>query len=196
MKTKPQLLSTIFIILVYVSFAQTSNNEFKSIDFIQNTMSEATIADYNERTTKFKLTGTLYLADGTTPAANHKITLNQADEDGNFKFYKENGVKILRHAATLTTDANGKYTFYTFVPGGDRLYNQIQELYLKVELPDQTEYALPSLFFDSDPMLSKRCRKKMLKRGEEKRILILKDTNNLLEVTHDFIVSSNLKPIQ
>ncbi|GGI57476.1 hypothetical protein [Winogradskyella haliclonae] len=189
---------TIFslVFAITLSTAQTSNSSFIAIDIVEGlTNNTDTIPDYSIKSKQFKISGTIYLEDGATPAKNHVLTINQADEDGNFVVEKINGQKKVKHSATVKTNADGKYTFYTFVPGGDRLYNQLQEIHIKVQVPDGTEYALPTLFFDEDPMLSKRCRKKMAKRGETDRILKLQKVDNKLVAKRDMIISGSLKRI-
>ena len=181
----------IYLLLFSVTlfgYSQTStqdysvfNNKLTNID---------SVPEYASKKTPFKLSGKLYLEDGITPAANHIITLNQADENGDYVFSKVNKEKLLKHRAQVKTDAEGNYTFYTFVPGGDRLYNQLQELYLKVETPEGKEYALPTLFFDADPFLSKHCRKKMAKRNEADRILKLETNNNKQYATKAIVITT------
>ncbi|RZN83521.1 MAG: hypothetical protein EVB11_04930 [Winogradskyella sp.] len=191
---------TFFLLLftITLSTAQTSNSSSIIIDVIEASNNNTdTIPDYSIKSKPFLISGIVYLKDGVTPAKDYVLTINQADEDGNFVVEKINGQKKVKHSATIKTNADGKYSFYTFVPGGDRLYNQLQEIHMKIKVPDGKEYALPTLFFDEDPMLSKRCRKKMAKRGETDRILKLQKVDgNLVTVTsRDIIVSENLKRI-
>ncbi|WP_299116823.1 hypothetical protein [uncultured Winogradskyella sp.] len=195
---KMQMKLTVFLLIITITFstAQTSNSSFIAIDVFEASDNNTdTIPDYLIKSKPFKISGTLYLEDGVTPAKNYILTINQADEDGNFVVEKINDQKKVKHSATVKTNADGKYTFYTFVPGGDRLYNQLQEIHMKVQVPDGTEYALPTLFFDEDPMLSKRCRKKMTKRGETDRILKLQKVDDKLVAKRDMIISSGLKRI-
>ena len=186
MKTIKSFL--LVLTVTFVGYSQTSSKDFIAFDNVLTSVDS--VPDYASKKTPFRLSGKLYLEDGITPAANHIITLNQADENGDYVFSKVNKEKLLKHRAQVKTDAEGNYTFYTFVPGGDRLYNQLQELYLKVETPEGKEYALPTLFFDADPFLSKHCRKKMAKRNEADRILKLETNNNKQYATKAIVITT------
>ena len=187
-------LSIFFLLIIYnLSFSQSSSNQSEISKLFANSISSIdSVPDYKAKKKPFKLTGTLYLEDGVTPAANHIITINQADENGDYVFTKDGKNKILRHRAVVKTDVNGSYTFYTFVPGGDRLYNQLQEIYMKVETPEGNTYALPTLFFDDDPFLSKRCKNRLTKKGQGDRILQFQSKDNMAIATKEVILETTM----
>ncbi|MFD1061827.1 hypothetical protein ACFQ1Q_01115 [Winogradskyella litorisediminis] len=176
----------LYVIILFFSisnFIQAQSKEISSVGIVPN---------YDEKETPFKIYGTIYMSDGITPAKNYTVTINQANENGDF-LVDENDNLI--SAASLKTDQNGNYTFYTYVPGNDRRYNRLQEIFMKVETPNGGAYAMPTLLFDIDPMLTKRCRKQIAKRSDASRILKLTNTNDENIVKKDFILTLDLERI-
>lgn len=143
-------------------------------DQLSNT---ATIPDYESKAEKLKISGTIYLSDGKTPASDIILYIEQADENGDFDLRTENDKRYVHHRGWIKTDANGKYSFNTFIPGNDRRYNQLQQLFPIIKEPTKAEYQMASFLFDEDPLLTKMCRKKIMKKGDPSRILkpVLKD---------------------
>lgn len=149
------------------------------------------IPDFETKKQKLKITGTIYKSDGVTPAEGVILYIEQADEDGDFDLRQNNDKRYAHHRGWIKTDANGQYTIYTFIPGNDRRYNQLSQLFPAIKEPSKPNYNLESFLFDSDPMLTKLCRKKIAKKGDSTRILkpILKD--GLLVVEKNIVLSSN-----
>ena len=153
--------------------------------------SATTIPDFETKEDKLKITGTIYESDGVTPAKDVILYIEQADEHGDFDVRKTNNSKYVHHRAWVKTDENGNYTFYTFVPGNDRRYNQMQQLFPVIKEPNKQAYEVASFLFDDDPLLTKLCRKRMEKKGDISRILKLKKENGIY-VTHKDIVLHDL----
>ncbi|WP_439153049.1 hypothetical protein [Winogradskyella sp.] len=153
-----------------------------------------TIPDFRSKTNKLKLTGTIYLSDGVTLAKDVILFIEHADEDGNFDLRREGEERYVFHRSWVKTDADGKYTFYTFVPGNDRRYNRLQEIYPVIKAPDKQAYQLETFLFDDDPMLTRACRKKISKKGDTKRILSVKEENNILVAQRDIVLTDKEIP--
>lgn len=149
------------------------------------------IPDFESKQQPLKITGTIYKSDGVTPAEGIILYIEQADEDGDFDLREENDKRYAHHRGWIKTDANGHYTFYTFVPGNDRRYNQLSQLFPAIKEPSKPAYDLESFYFDSDPMLTKLCRKKIAKKGDPTRILKPTKKDNLLVVEKNIVLSSN-----
>src|SRR5690606_38499420 len=75
------------------------------------------IPDFETKTDKLILTGTIYQSDGVTPAKDVILYISQPDEDGDYVMKKDHGKRYVYHRAWVKTDADGKYTLYTFIPG-------------------------------------------------------------------------------
>ncbi len=184
-----------FFVLCFYSVAQpvlaqdtSENNPIydRDIALMQPT---DTIPDYRNKTQKLKLTGTVYQSDGVTPAKDVIIYIEQRDEDGDFELRNTGKDRYVFHRSWVKTDADGKYTFHTFIPGNDRRYNQLQQIFPLVKAPSQATYELNSFIFDDDPLLTKRCRKRLEKHGQTDRILTTKLVNGI-HVAHKNIVLS------
>lgn len=138
-----------------------------------------TIPDFRSKTNKLKLSGVIYQSDGVTPAKDVILYIEQPDEDGDFDLRKTGDARYVFHRSWVKTDADGRYTLYTFVPGGDRRYNQLQQIFPLIKAPSKQEYVVESFLFDEDPLLTKTCRKRMAKKGDPTRILKLKTENGI-----------------
>jgi protocatechuate 3,4-dioxygenase beta subunit len=150
-----------------------------------------TIPDYRSKKNKLKLTGTIYKADGVTPASDVILFIEQPNEDGDFELRKTDDSRYVLHRSWVKTGADGTYTIYTFVPGNDRRYNQLQQIFPLVKEPTKPVYELETFLFDEDPLLTKRCRKRIEKKSDVSRILKLKEENGLLVAQRDIVLNSD-----
>ena len=191
------LLSLFCIICFYsvinaISAQELNANNYSPIydrseDLLSNT---DTIPDYRSQTNKLKLTGTIYMSDGVTPASDVVLFIEQPNEAGDFELRKTGDSRYVFHRSWVKTDADGNYTIYTFIPGNDRRYNQLQQIFPIVKAPSKEEYELESFLFDEDPLLSKRCRKIIKKKSDETRILKLKKEDGIFVAQKDIILAS------
>ena len=124
------------------------------------------------------------------------IFIEQADENGDFDLRRSGDERYVFHRSWVKTDADGKYTFYTFVPGNDRRYNQMSQIFPIIKEKSKDEVQLASLLFDNDPLLTKRCRKLLTKKGGEKRILTTTSKDGLLIAEKDIVLSDQTEPIE
>lgn len=147
-----------------------------------------TIPGFESKKNKLKISGTIYHSDGVTPAKDVVLYIEQADENGDFDLRKENDTRYVHNRGWIKTDANGNYTFYTYVPGNDRRFNQMQQLFPIIKEPSKPEYAIGTFLFDEDPLLSKLCRKRLTKKGDLTRILKLKEVDGLFVTQKDIIL--------
>lgn len=150
------------------------------------------IADFADKENKLKISGTIYKSDGVTPAKDVILFIEQPDEYGNFDLRKENDKRYVHHRGWIKTDADGRYTFYTFVPGNDRQYNQLQEIFPMIKESSKPEYEIESFLFDEDPLLSKRCRRQISKKSDTTRILKLKSENGMFVTTRDIVLEQDV----
>ena len=131
----------------------------------------ATVPSYETMTHKLKLTGVVYENDGTTPATNVIVYIELANEAGEYELVNEAGAHHVNHRAWIKTGADGRYTFYAFVPGATEqpmtkpTRHRPQHIHVTVKEEGQPAYELASFLFESDPLLTKSCKKKLTKRG-------------------------------
>ncbi|MFD1613688.1 dioxygenase family protein [Gelatiniphilus marinus] len=197
-------LLTLLSLLIIVSFSTPVNaqetNETSS-DIPQNYKKRSPIYDYTEkqlnsvdtipdfaaRSNKLKITGTIYENDGVTPAKNVLLFIHQADEDGNFKLKRHNKKRYVKHRGWIRTDANGRYTFYTFVPGKYIYGNELAQILPIVKEPNKPEYKIESFIFDNDPLLTKSCRLK-IEQTNPGRIIKLDKKEGLFVANRDIVL--------
>ena len=145
------------------------------------------IPDFESKSNKLKITGTIYLSDGKTPAKDVILYLEQPDENGDYELKTENNKRYVHHRGWIKTNADGQYTFYTFIPGQVLRYKELKHIHPVIKAPGQREYDMDALLFDNDPFLSKSCRKRLAKRGIDTILKpIMKD--NLLVATRDIVL--------
>lgn len=189
-------LFTLFCLLCFysafnVAAAQNDNSENLSplYDRLDSQLSNTdTIPDFRSKTNKLKLTGTIYKSDGVTPAKDVILFIEQPDEDGDFDLRRSGDDRYVFHRSWVKTDSDGKYTFYTFVPGNDRRYNQLQQIFPVIKEPTKKEYEIETYLFNDDPLLTKRCRKRIVKKSNITRILEPKSLDGLLVAQRDIIL--------
>lgn len=146
-----------------------------------------TIPDFTSRTNKLKITGTIYESDGKTPAKNVLLFIHQADEDGNFELKRHNKKRYIKHRGWVRTDANGRYTFYTFIPGKYMFGNELTQILPIIKEPNKPEYKIESFVFDNDPLLTASCRKK-IENTNPSRILKLDKKEGLFVANRDIVL--------
>ena len=162
-------------------------------DYTEQQLSNTdTIPGFESKTNKLKIYGTIYKSDGVTPAKDVILYIEQADENGDFDLRMENNIRHVHNRGWIKTDSNGNYTFYTYVPGNDRRYNLMQQLFPIVKEPSKLEYEIATFLFDEDPLLSKSCRKKIAKKSDLTRILKLKKEDGLFVTKKDIILDDGV----
>lgn len=173
-------------------FAQDSSLQLPIYDHIEENLSNIdTIPDYELKANKLKISGVIYKSDGVTPAKDVILYVEQPDENGDFDLRKTNDNNYVNHRGWIKTDADGRYTFYTFVPGSDRRYNQLQQLYPIIKEPSRDAYEVETFLFDEDPLLTKTCRKRMAKKGDPTRILKLNTEEGILVAHRDIVLKAD-----
>lgn len=170
-----------------------TNSDFKlpiydrAEDQLRNT---DTIPDFRSKTNQLKLTGVIYQSDGVTPAKDVILYIEQPDENGDFELRNKGDARYVLHRSWVKTDADGRYTFYTFIPGGDRRFNQLQQVHPIVKEATKQAYVLETFLFDEDPLLTKTCRKRMAKKGDPTRILTPKAVDGMLVAERNIVLKS------
>ena len=150
-----------------------------------------TIPDYSTKTDKLKLTGTIYLSDGITPAKDVILYISQTDENGDYELRTTNNKRHLQHRGWIKTNADGKYTFYTFVPGSVRRFNEMKHIHAVIKVDGMPEQELDAFLFDDDPLLTKHCRKRLAKNNINSILKPIKN-GNLLVANRDIVLNVNL----
>lgn len=193
-------LANLFCLIIFLSFINTAFAQQKDnaqlrhpiYDLSETNMANVdTIPNYVLKQDQIKITGTIYKSDGVTPANDIILYIEQADEDGSFDLRKSDEKQYNYYRSWVKTNADGKYTLYTFIPGYDRTYNQLQEIFPVIKEPSQQEYAIGTFLFDKDPLLTRRCRRQIEKHSDLSRILKLKkQEDGSLIAQHNIVLPS------
>ena len=149
------------------------------------------IPDFQSKDNKVMITGIIYQSDGVTPAEGVILYISQPNENGDYELKKENGKRYVHHRGWVKTDADGRYKFYTFIPGNFLRNRELKHIHPIIKEPGKPEYELNAFLFDNDPFLSKSCRKRLAKKGIDS-ILMLEETDAMFIATKDIILEENL----
>lgn len=185
------LFTLVCLVLISGTSFSQDINYFNDYEEVQLSHTDS-IPDFQNKEAKLKLTGTIYESDGVTPAKDVILYIEQRDDNGRYKMVKEDDKRFVYHRGWIKTDANGKYTFYTFMPGSIHRSNNYKYIATVVKAPGQDEYELNAFIFDNDPILSKHCRKRLAKKGKADAILkVVTSDDNLMVVTRDITLEDN-----
>lgn len=196
MKKLPSLCFAAFACIFLTATAQ-NNSRFEDVltdnykkrsaiyDYTEvNLNNTDTIADFEAKAEKLKITGTIYHSDGITPAKDVILYICQPDENGNFQLKKDDKRKrFVQHRAWIKTDADGKYTFYTFMPGKLLRTKELKQILRTIKEPGKQEQELTPFFFNDDPLipsLTLACRAEAVK-----SMLRLEEKDGMLVGTRD-----------
>lgn len=169
--------------------AMTTNSKNPFYDYTESTLTNVgTIPDFDSKEDKLKITGTIYLSDGVTPAKDVILYIEQPNEAGTYEMVKKDSKRYVHHRTWIKTNEDGQYTFFTFVPGKRLSSRKLKHIHPVIKEPKKEEYSLPVYLFDNDPKLSKICRKRLEKQGIN-NILKLEKKENILTAKRDIVLS-------
>lgn len=168
MKKLPSLLCIASMVCIGFTVTAQSNIRFEDVltddykkrsalyDYSEvNLNNTDTIADYETKAEKLKITGTIYHSDGITPAKDVILYICQSDENGVYQLKRDSKKKrYVHHRAWVKTDADGKYTFYTFMPGKLLRSQDLKQILRTIKEPGKPAQELAPFFFDDDPSIA------------------------------------------
>jgi len=155
------------------------------------------IPDFDKTPNKLKLTGTIYESDGVTPAKDVILYIYHANTEGDYIVYTEKNKRSVYHRGWIKTDADGKYTFFTFMPGSAiepityprrRSPKQILPV---IKENGKSEYNLNAFVFDDDPLLTKSCRKRIKRKGIDNILKLENKIDGIYVVTKNIVLNKN-----
>ncbi|MEZ4802585.1 MAG: hypothetical protein R2797_07400 [Gelidibacter sp.] len=148
------------------------------------------IPDFESKMDKIKISGTIYMADGVTPAKDVILYISQPDENGDYELKTDNGKRYVYHRGWVKTNADGQYTFYTFIPGSFLHNRELKHIHPIIKESGKPEQELDAFLFDNDPFLSKSCRKRLAKKGID-NILKVEKQETMFVATKDIVLEDN-----
>ncbi|MEM8526387.1 MAG: intradiol ring-cleavage dioxygenase [Bacteroidota bacterium] len=153
-----------------------------------------TFPDFEYTGPKLKVTGIVYQKDGKTPAADVIVYAYHTDRNGIYPKKENSKGWERRHGylrAWVKTNADGKYTFYTFRPAAYPNRDIPEHIHLTIKEPNKNEYYIDDVVFDDDPLLTTGKRKKRRNRGGS-GIVVLEKESDLLLGRRDIILGRNI----
>jgi protocatechuate 3,4-dioxygenase, beta subunit len=154
-----------------------------------------TLPDFNEEGPKLKVTGTVYMPDGKTPAGDVILYVYHTDQNGVYATRGDEKGWARRHGyirGWIKTGSDGKYTFYTLRPGTYPSRSEPAHIHPIILEPDGKYYWLGSYYFADDPLLTGRQRNENSPRGGRGAILNLHKEGDVWVGTRDFVLGKNV----
>jgi protocatechuate 3,4-dioxygenase beta subunit len=152
-----------------------------------------TLPLYNTSNKKIKLTGTVYKKDGVTPAKDVILYIYQTNEEGRYPSKNSSRGWERNHGyirGWIKTDADGKYTIYTFRPASYPNSTVPQHIHITVKEPDKSEYYVEDFYFADDPNLPSSFKTRAKPRGGS-GVVTLKG-NKIKKATRDIILGLHI----
>lgn len=130
------------------------------------------------------ISGTVFKADGKTPAPNTLIYFYHTDK---FGIYGRDGQpKHGRYRGWMLTDTLGRYEFSSIRPASYPNSTQSQHVHMTVTTMDRREDWIDSILFEGDRFLTQRERDSVGSRGGFKPIVnLLPGKNGVMTATRD-----------
>lgn len=153
-----------------------------------------TLPDFHNPGTKIKITGTIYQADGETPAEGVVLYVYHTNQEGIYEAKEEAKGWGRSHGyirGWVQTDKSGRYAFYTLRPGSYPSGNSPEHIHPIILEPNRKYYYIQDYLFEDDPNLTEHMRRKK-PRGGTDGVLKLEDGNGLLVAHRDIILGRNV----
>lgn len=154
-----------------------------------------TLAGFAEgRGEKLKVTGTVYLQDGKTPAQGVILYIYHTNETGIYPKRGDEKGWAKRHGymrGWVRTGIDGSYTFYTIRPGTYPSRTEPAHIHATVKEPDKNEYYLDDYLFEGDPLLRHAQRLALDNRGGSGIVTLTKE-GDLWVATRDILLGLNI----
>ncbi len=153
-------------------------------DVPANVSWKSVLSKESDKGEKMLISGTIYEADGKTPAPNVLIYLYHTDIEG---FYGKNGEhKHGRYRGWMLTDAQGKYEFQTIKPAPYPENRFAAHIHTTLTTADFKEDWIDNYLFEGDKLISARERQEAGKKGGFQPILKLeKGANGIWNAKRD-----------
>lgn len=153
-----------------------------------------TLPEYGSHDNKMLIEGTVYQADGKTPAAGVVVYAYHTNEKGVYPTKGNEKGWARRHGyirGWVKTDANGRYSFYTFKPATYPSRTEPAHVHITVKEPNIKEYWIDSIEFEGDPLVTDKHKASKRNRAGS-GIISLSSKNGLLLAKRDIYLGKNI----
>lgn len=159
----------------------------------QNLSSVDTLPEFGSEGVDIKVSGTVYRADGKTPAEGVILYVYQTNEEGVYPKKGDEKGWAKRHGyirGWIKTDSEGRYTFYTQKP---MFYGSAPaHIHATILEPDGKYYYIKDFLFDGDKNLTSRQINDPRPRGGNNGILSYKKQDGILFAQRNLILGKNV----
>lgn len=153
-----------------------------------------TLPEFEQAAKKLKISGTIFKADGKTPAEGVVLYIHHTNAEGVYPTRGDEEGWAKRHGylrGWIKTGKDGKYTFYTQVPGSYPSGDNPAHIHPFILEPNGRYYWLESYFFEGDPLLQEDDVAKN-PRGGSSGVVELNRGNGMHRVKRNFILGKNI----
>lgn len=154
-----------------------------------------TLPDFKEPGPKLLITGTIYQADGKTPAPHVVLYIYHTDQTGVYPTRGDEKGWAQRHGyirGWIRTRDDGRYAFYTLKPASYPTGKTPAHLHAVIKEPGLQPYWIDEFLFDEDPYLTAEERQQQRNYGGS-GILTLTSKDGLLTANRDIILGLNIR---
>jgi len=130
--------------------------DYKLLNLVPRAMD--TLPGFLETKPKIKITGTVFLPDGKTPAEDVLLYVYHTSREGIYEPSPNPVGWERRHGqyrGWLKTGKSGKFTFYTFRPAPYPQVRESEHIHLYIKEPNTNSYYIDNYVFEDDPTLTK-----------------------------------------
>lgn len=160
-----------------------------AIDAPRNVSWRTVLSAGSDKGEKMLISGTVYLADGKTPAPNVLIYLYHTDIEGYYG--RGNEHKHGRYRGWMLTDGQGKFEFETIKPAPYPVNRFAAHIHMTVTTKTMREDSIDSILFEGDKLISPMERETAGRKGGFNPILKLeKGANGFWQATRDIQLMS------
>lgn len=153
-----------------------------------------TFPDFAENGPKLLVTGTVFEADGKTPASGIVVYAYHTNQQG---IYPRKGNETgwgRRHGylrGWTRTGRDGNYSFYTLRPAAYPGRSDPAHIHFLVKEPDKNEYYIDDIVFADDVLLKASYKSRLQQRGGS-GIITLVPSGNFFVARRDIILGKNI----
>jgi protocatechuate 3,4-dioxygenase beta subunit len=156
-----------------------------------------TLEDFYRAGPKIEISGTIFQADGKTPAGNVILYVYHTDQTGVYPTRGDERGWGRRHGylrTWLKTNDKGQYKFYTLRPGSYPQGRNPAHIHSIIKEPDKQPYWIDDFLFDDDPFLTKQERSRIQGRGGKTGVLSNGvSSGGVMKYTRDITLGLNVQ---
>lgn len=159
-----------------------------------NVNSIDTSAGWDQDGQRIRISGTIYAADGKTPAPDILLYYYHTDVTGHYVQRKDLPQGTTLHGylrGWVKSDAAGRYTICTVRPAPYPGGSDPAHIHLTIKEPAINEYYIDDILFDDDPILTQDKRRVLEHRGGN-GVVTLQPDGRLMAGTRDIILGKNI----